>query len=170
MHLLSDRLVNLVEEHSGDIVKRWLAYLRGDTAVASLPPHDIERLQGKGWDILKHLGQWVSYDTTKEEIAKRYEAEGKDLFDIGVPLNEGVRAMYTLRRALWLFVENESSLDSAFQMSQMLELSDRVILFFDRAECAIIRGYLERMRQRSQELWDLEPGETRKVFYPPREG
>lgn len=164
MHLLSDRLIGLVEDHTGDIVKRWLAILRNDPTMAALAPRHMEHLQGKAWDILKHLSQWVGYDTSKEEIERRYEAEGRDFYDMGIPLWEGIRTMYTLRRALWLFVGSESQFDSAFQLSQLLELSDRVILFFDRAEFYMARGYLDRMRGRAQEVGKLDAVAIERIF------
>ena len=73
--------------------------------------------------------------------------------------------MYTLRRILWLFIENESAFDTAFQLHQMKELSDRIILFFDRAEYYTIRGYMEEMNRKIKEEWKLDSEETNKIFF-----
>jgi len=82
-----------------------------------------------------------------------------------IPLCEIIRAMYVLRRTLWLFVQNESAFDSAFQLHQMREMSDRVILFFDRAEYYVIRGYMEELNRNMKELWSLTSEDTDKIFF-----
>lgn len=165
IHLISDKLVELVEKHCAEIIKRWIARLLSDPTTSSFSSKNVEFVEAKARNLLENLGKWVSYDTTKEEIGKRYVDEGKELFKMNVPLCEAIRAMYTLRRTLWLFVLNESAFDSALQLNQMMELSDRVILFFDRAEYYTTRGYMEEMNKKMKVLWNLKPEETSKIFY-----
>jgi hypothetical protein len=165
MHLISDRLVALVEKHSEEIVKRWVKRLLIDPTTSSFSKYNADYIEKTAHEILKNLSQWVSYDTTKEEVGKRYAQEGMDLFKMSIPLCEVLRALYTLRRTLWLFVENESAYDSAFQLIQMRELNDRVILFFDRAEFYVIRGYMEELNRKMKELWKLTTEDTDRVFF-----
>ncbi|MBN1496333.1 MAG: hypothetical protein JXA07_06160 [Spirochaetes bacterium] len=165
IHLISDKLVELVEKHSKIIIKRWTARLVTDPTTSSYSIKNIKYVEAKAQSMLEGLGRWVSYETTKEEIGKRFAQEGKDLFDMNIPLCEALRAMYTLRRTLWLFVENESLFDSALQLHQMMELSDRVILFFDRAEYYIIRGYMEEMHKKMKDICKLNPEDANKIFF-----
>jgi hypothetical protein len=164
MHLISDKLVELVEKHSDVIIKRWIERLKIDPATTSYQ-RNIEYLGDKAKRILDQLGRWVSYDTSKEEIGKQYAEDGIELFKIQVPLCEAIRAMYLLRRTLWLHVETESVFDSALQLHRMKELNDRVILFFDRAEYYLIRGYMEEMNRKIKELWSLKQEDTEKIFF-----
>ena len=164
MRLISDKLVELVEKDSDVIVKRWIERLRIDPTT-SLYQKNIEYIGKKAKKILEQLGQWVSYDTPKEEVGKIYADDGIELFKMQVPLCEVIRAMYLLRRTLWLHVGNESGFDTAFQLHQMKELNDRVILFFDRAEYYVIRGYMEEMNRKIKELWGLKPEDTEKIFF-----
>ncbi len=165
MHLISDKLVDLVANHSDDIVKRWVVRLLSDPATQSFTEKHMPYVEEKAKEVLAKLGKWVSYDTKKEEVGKRYAEEGGNFFKMEVPLCEAIRATYVLRRTLWLFVENESAFDSAFQLHQMRELNDRVILFFDRAEFYMIRGYTEEMNRKIKELWDVSADETEKIFF-----
>lgn len=165
IHLISDKLVELVEKHHKVIVKRWSNRLAADPTTSSFNQKNIEYIETKASALLENLGKWVSYDTTKEEIGKRYAKEGADYFNMKIPLCEAIRALYTLRRTLWLFVENESLFDSAFQLHQMKELSDRVILFFDRVEYYAIRGYTEELNRKMKGLWNLKPEDTNKIFF-----
>jgi hypothetical protein len=164
MHLISDKLVELVEKHSDAIIKRWIERLKIDPTT-TLYKNNIEYLGEKAKAILQQFGQWVSYDTSKEEIGKRYADDGIELFKMQVPLCEAIRAMYLLRRTLWLDVETESVFNSALQLHQMKELNDRVILFFDRAEYYLIRGYMEEMNRSIKKLWALKPEDTEKIFF-----
>lgn len=165
IHLISDTLVELVEKNNDVIVKRWLQLLKIDPTTASYH-HNIEYLGKKAKEILQYFNKWVSYDTVKEDVGKRYAEEGMATFRMKIPLCEVIRSMYLLRRTLWLFVVNESAFDSAFQLHQMRELNDRVILFFDRAEYYLIRGYMEEMNRKIKETWNLKPEDTEKIFFP----
>ncbi len=165
VHLISDKLVQLVETHADIIVKRWINKLLSDPTTSSFSQRNIEYVEGKARSILKHLRDWVSYETTKEEVGRRYADEGIDLFKMGIPLCETHRAMFVLRRTLWLFVVNESMFDSAFELHQMRELNDRVILFFDRAEYYLLRGYTDMMHTKMKELWSLTEDDTEKIFF-----
>ncbi len=165
MHLISDKLVELVEKHSEVIVKRWVKRLLQDPSTSSFTEMNMDYVEKKARNMLSNLGDWVSYDTTKIDIGRRFADEGKDYFDMGVPLCETHRALTTLRRILWMFVVNESAFDSAFQLHQMRELNDRVILFFDRIEYYHIRGYTEEMNKRLKEEFNLSSDDTEKVFF-----
>jgi hypothetical protein len=165
LHILSDKLVELVEKHSDVIVKRWTKRLLDDPETGSFSKEHLKYVEEKAQSILKQLGKWVSYDTTKEEVGRLYANEGIEFFKMGIPQCEVHRAMFVLRRTLWLFVQNESILNSSFEIYQMTELSDRVILFFDRAEFYIIRGYTEAMNKKMMELWKLDNKETEKIFF-----
>jgi len=164
MYLISDKLVELVEKHSDVIINRWIERMKVDPTTASYQ-QNIEYLGEKARAILKQLGRWVSYDTPKDEVGKRFADDGIELFRINVPLCEGIRAMYLLRRTLWLHVENESAFNTAIEMHQMKELNDRVILFFDRAAYYLIRGYMEEMNRKIKETWSLKEEETEKIFF-----
>lgn len=165
LHLISDKLIELVQSHSELIVKRWIKRISSDPTTSAYNQEHLNFLEEKAQNMLENLGQWVSYDTSKEDVGKRYVDEGIELFRKQIPLCEVIRGMYTLRRILWLFVTNETALDSAFQLHQMIELSDRVILFFDRAEYFLIRGYMEEMNRNIKKIWKLKSEDTDKVFF-----
>jgi hypothetical protein len=165
LHLISDSLVELVEKHSDIIVKRWTKQLFDDPSTSSFTKENLKYVEGKARNILKQLGTWVSYDTTKDEVGHLFANEGIEYFKMGIPLCEVIRAVFVLRRTLWLFVQNESVLNSSFELHQMTELSDRVILFFDRSEYYIIRGYTEEMNRKITELWKIDSKETEKIFF-----
>ncbi len=164
LNLISDRLVELVEKHADIIIKRWITGLLADESTASFTSQNVKFVERKAHDLLKNLGQWISYETSKEEIGKRYGKEGMELFEMGIPLCEVHRATVVLRRALWLFVVNESPFESAFQLHQMRELNDRVVLFFDRSGYYTIRGYVEAMHNKARDLFAADDAKLEEIF------
>ncbi len=165
LHLISDKLVELVESRADQIIKRWMVRLLSDPTTSFFSEHNQDQIRKKGVSIIKYLSKWVSYDTSREDVGRNYANEGKSLFDMGVPLCEVSRALVLLRRVLWLFVVDESALESAFQLHQTRELNDRIILFFDRAQYYIIRGYTEAMHAKMKELTGIADSDAGKIFF-----
>jgi len=165
VHLISDKLVELVASHSDQIIKRWAARLITDPTTSSFSQQNLDLIKKKADTIITQMGRWVSFDTSKEEIGRTYADEGRSLFEMGIPLCEVLRALVVLRRQLWLFVVNESSFDSAFELHQMRELNDRVILFFDRAQYYLTRGYTESMHRKMKELTGITKADAEKIFF-----
>ena len=164
-NLISDKLVELVEKNTEEILKRWTTRLVADSKTSSFSKDNLEYIENEAKFVLKNLGKWVSFDTAKEDVGKKYAEHGMEYFRRQIPLCEVVRSLFVLRRTLWLFVLNESAFDSAFQLNQMRELSDRVILFFDRTKYYAIRGYQEEMNIKIKELWNLTSEDTEKIFF-----
>jgi len=164
-HLISDKLVRFIEENSDTILERWQDRLKSDPATSSFTEIDLHRFSLKAQMVMEELGKWVGYDTPKEDVGRKYAAEGGGLFKMKIPLCEGIRALTLLKRTLWLFVVYESSFETALELNQMRELNDRVVLFFDRAEYYFIRGYMEAMNSKIKETWNLSDNNTEIIFF-----
>jgi hypothetical protein len=54
-------------------------------------------------------------------------------------------ALILLKRYLWLEVLSEGFVSSNLELYQVLELNNRVVLYFDRAVYFTIAGYQEAM-------------------------
>lgn len=164
-HLISDKLVRLIESNSTTIINRWVERLKNDSTTTSFTKIDLERFSLKAQMVIEELGTWVGYQTPKEDVGRKYAKEGSGLFKMKIPLCEGVRALTLLKRTLWLFVVYESAFENALELNQMRELNDRVVLFFDRAEYYFIRGYMEAMNKVIKELWHLSESDTEQIFF-----
>jgi len=163
--LISDKLVALIEKNADTIIRRWTERLISDPATPSFSPNALSRFDAKAHMVIQELGQWISYDKPKEDIMRHYAQEGVGLFRLGIPLCEGVRAIILLKRTIWLFVVDSSLFESAMEMHQTRELNDRASLFFDRAQYNFIRGYLEEMKNRAAQLWNLSDADLEKLFF-----
>lgn len=166
MRLLSDKLVRLIEKNSDAIIDRWIQALLSDPTTTSFTEKKIlKTVQEKARTIMGNLGTWVSYDTDKVDVGRVYAKEGITMFRLGIPLCEGIKALILLKRILWLFVMDKSNIESALELNQMRELNDRVVLFFDRAEYYLIRGYMEEMNRKMKKLWNLTDQDTEQIFF-----
>lgn len=165
MHLMSDKLARLIEAHTDNLVKRWLFEVRCDQAITSFDDKSQDYVSERISNVILHLREWISYDTTKEEIGRRYASEGIEYFKKSIPLCEMIRSFVLLKKIIWSFSINESSIDSTFEVYQMSELNERIIMFFDQALYYITRGYMEEMNNRMKELWKIGDEETEKVFF-----
>ncbi len=163
--MISDKLIGLIENNADKIIKRWIERLSSDPATPSFSPDALSRFDAKAHMVIEELGQWISYDKPKEDIVRHYSQEGVGLFRLGIPLCEGVRAIILLKRTIWLFVLDSSAFESAIELNQMRELNDRASLFFDRAQYNFIRGYMEEMRSRAGQLWNLSDADLDGLFF-----
>jgi hypothetical protein len=63
----------------------------------------------------------------------------------GFSLAEVIQALIIARRHIWLKVQSEGFLDTILDLNQAMELSNRVVLFFDRAIVYTAVGYEQRV-------------------------
>ncbi len=161
----SRKLTEFVKKNTDAILDDWTERLLVDPTTSSYTKMQIDYVVDKARHVLIDLENWVGRDVPKEEVGRNYAEEGIKLFRMEIPLCEAVRAMVVLRRLLINFVENESFFDPSIEMGQMRELSERLVLFFDRAQYYLIRGYMEEMNKKVKSLWRLGEDETEKIFF-----
>ena len=64
----------------------------------------------------------------------------------GYPLAELLSALTLLRKEIWAFAREHQVLASPLDVYRVMELSRRVVLFFDKAIFHATRGYLREQR------------------------
>lgn len=139
--LTSTKLVSLIEGNADELSRKWLAIVRKDESTPTYQKYDEEKLYKRAYSVYSQLSKWVSRDTTKSEIAKIYRELGKKRREEGFGLAEVVRALTITRRVLWVKVQSDGFLDTALDLRTAIELSNIVIVFFDRAIFYTIEGY-----------------------------
>jgi len=135
------RLVGLIEKNADELTKNWLNKVRHDAGLQTYHRLDDPDLVSRAHRVYSHLGQWISRETSKEEIAREYIALGAQRRKEGFALSEVIQALLLIRRTLWQKVMDEGLLDTTYDLYQAIELNDRVTLFFDRAVFFTAVGY-----------------------------
>jgi len=138
---VSRKLIDLIEKNADELTGNWLSEIRKDSSLTTYHRFDNAMLYDRAYRVYSQLGKWVSYETTKEQIAADYVALGAERRKEGFSLSEVIRAIILIRRILWRKIMEEGFLDTAFDLYQAIELNHRVTLFFDRAIYSTVCGY-----------------------------
>lgn len=142
---VSQRLVKLIESHAEELSHSLLRDLKRHESTSTYRTYNEKELYERAFSVYRHLGKWISRETSKQEIARHYTALGAKRRQEGFALSEVVQALVLTRRHLWLKVLAEGLLDTVLDLNQALELSNRVVLFFDRAVYYTTVGYEKKV-------------------------
>jgi len=139
--VLSNRLVELIERNADQLTRRWLEIVRTHEGTLTYHTYDQQKLYDRAYSVYSQLGKWLSAETTNQEIRRIYTALGAQRHKEGFKISEVLEALLVTRQVLWSKVESEGLIDTALDLHQALELSDRTVAFFDRCAIYAARGY-----------------------------
>jgi hypothetical protein len=138
---VSKNFVALIEQHAAELTEQWLARVREDSRTPTYHNYDRDELYNRAFSVYSQLGRWLSYDTTKEEIARIYTAMGKQRLKEGFSLSEVIHALILIRRVLWFKILSSGVLNTALDLNLAMDLSNQTIVFFDRAIFYTAQGF-----------------------------
>ena len=136
--------MNLIERQANELSKNLIQDLRRHAGTPTYHTYDEKELYDRAFNVYSNLGKWISRETDKENIAKHYMALGAQRREEGFALSEVIQALIIARRHIWLKVQSEGFLDTILDLNQAMELSNRVVLFFDRAIYYTAIGYEQK--------------------------
>jgi hypothetical protein len=155
--LVSTRLVKLIENNADTLTKRWIHLVRSHPGTPTYHTYDEKELYDRAFKVYSQLGRWLSKDTSREEIAKQYTAMGAKRRKEGFQISEVIQALTITRRVLWFKVLDDGFLDTALDFRMAIDLSNQVVVYFDRAIYFAAVGY-ERGELASPESLALPSG------------
>jgi len=138
--MLSDALVALVEERAGEICERWLGVVADHPTVAGYADIDLSEVRGAALEAMSHFCDWLQHPD-ESEMAAFYREIGRRRRTQGIRLEELLSALTLLRKEIWTFAREHQVLASPLDVYRVMELSRRVVLFFDKALHAAAIGY-----------------------------
>jgi len=139
---VTKRLIDLIEHHAEDLTKSWLREIKNDPGTPTYAKYrDEKELYQRAFRVFTQLGKWIARSASKEEIQRYWTDLGRQRHKEGFPLSEIVQSLYLIRRHLWRKIEAEGLLDTSYDLIQAMELSNQVMLFFDRAIYHAACGY-----------------------------
>ncbi len=134
-------LVHLVDKSVDPLSKRWVEVVRTHEGTPTFHNYNESSLYNAALEVYRHLGKWLNEDMSKEEIKQIYTRFGEQKRQEGFALCELIQAFIINRRVLWFKIESDGLLDSASNLRQALDLSNYIIVFFDRAMFYTSQGY-----------------------------
>lgn len=137
--IIANKFVKLIEENHQTIVERYMNdVLRSDKTI-SYRNFDMQQLYEVGDRVYREISLWVSKGMSRNEIEMFYEKLGKLRFSQGVPASQVFYALVLLKRNIWFFIK-EKLQDDIADYKQLMDLTNRVILFFDNAVLYMLTG------------------------------
>jgi len=140
--IIANKFVRLIEENHEEIIEHFmndLLHNKKTVAYRKLDPQEIYEI---GSRVYRELSKWVAKDLPKEEVKEYYRKLGKIRMAEGIPASQFFQALVLLKRHMWLFVRRQLE-NEITDYKQAMEVSDRVVLFFDRAAYYMLIGYEE---------------------------
>lgn len=141
---VSKRLINLIEKDARDLAEGWLEDIKTRIKTPSYHTFDEKELFNCAYEVYNHLGKWISWETTKEIITKKYISHGELRREQKFELAEVVQSLILMRRHLWQKVLDDGLLDTILDIHQALELNRQVVRYFDRAIYFTIVGFMSK--------------------------
>jgi 8-oxo-dGTP diphosphatase len=139
--LLSDELVNAVQNNSGRIVDLWLDDISTNPSTKAYHGFDREELFAKAMFILGQFEAWLKGRKGESEFKAFYSSLGIQRKREGIPAEELISSLSLLKKHIWMFTYSFGVWEKAVDIYRMFELGERLVYFFDRASYYTTMGY-----------------------------
>ena len=140
--IIANKFVRLIEENHEEIIEHFMNDVFHNKKTVAYRKLDPQELYEIGSRVYRELSKWVAKDLPKEEVKEYYRKLGKIRMAEGIPASQFFQALVLLKRHMWLFVRRQLE-NEITDYKQAMEVSDRVVLFFDRAAYYMLIGYEE---------------------------
>lgn len=140
--LLSDALVALVEEHAEEICARWLTRIRRSPTTPTYARLDLADVRETALEALSRFCSWLQDPAARWTMEAFYLTTGRKRARQGYDLAEVLSALTLLRKEIWAFAREHQVLASPLDVYRVMELSRRIVLFFDKALYHAARGFM----------------------------
>lgn len=144
--MLSAKLIRMVEEHWESLTARIVHDVRHDPRLPHFSTIPESELRERTGDILRRLGDWLTY-SNQEELGARFENLGRRRHQDGVPLSELVLRYMIVKERMLEFVREQGFSQSAVDVYAAEELEHAVGKFFDNGIYHVVRGYEAALRE-----------------------
>ena len=144
---VAQRLVELIEANAEELATNWLNDVCKNVKLPSYHHFKKKELYNRAYEVYSHLGKWIAWETSREEVAEQYIEHGVKRRVQKFELAEVVQALILMRIHLWRRVLSEGLLDTAYELNQAIELNIQVVRYFDRAIYFTIVGYMQQSKK-----------------------
>lgn len=149
--LLSDELVNAVQNNSEKIVDLWLNDITTNPSTKAYHNFDKEDLRYRALFIIGQFESWLKGKRGESEFKAFYCSLGLQRRKEGIPLEELVSSLSLLKKHIWMFTYSFGVWEKAVDIYRMFELGERLVYFFDRAAYYLVMGYRQDHKENTEE-------------------
>lgn len=142
-NLLSDSLVELIEEHSDCIAELWMKDVKKNKSTPTYHVFNQQLLFHRVFLVISHFGQWLRGSYHGQDIVSYYMNLGRKRKREGFGLSEVISALSLLKKHIWEYALAHGMWSKTIDIYMLLELERRISLFFDKATYYVAIGYEE---------------------------
>jgi ADP-ribose pyrophosphatase YjhB (NUDIX family) len=139
--MLSDELVELIQNRADEVAKLWLADVRSNPTTRSYQTIDPDRLLKRVTLAISQFGRWLKGDEPPNEVKAFYRILARERAAQGFEVHELLSSITLLKKHLWTFVRSQGIWDQPVDAYRVLEFSRRVGVFFDKATYYALRAF-----------------------------
>ena len=114
--MLSARLIQLIEDHSDQIIQRILVEVRRDELLPRYRELPDSELISRFENVCRNLGYWLA-ESDELVVAEDYEKLGEERFNEQNPLHEVVHAAHVVKNRLTSHARDNSFEQTAVSTS-----------------------------------------------------
>jgi hypothetical protein len=164
--MISKKLLDLILHKEDKLSRRWVEQVKQSDHMKSYQKHPDEELIRRNKKFFEQLAHWITNDVSREEIDDYFVTIGRQRYREGFPLPEIVYGVFLAKKVFHDVLIQESLLDSAMEIYQVMELITMIYNFFDQGDFYITRGYLEEMYAAIGKAGKFTDKELKKYFFP----
>ncbi|HVN70858.1 MAG TPA: hypothetical protein VMU10_02450 [Desulfomonilia bacterium] len=140
-----ERFMDLIKRNEAKITEKILKDIRKreETRHYREISEDVasERISQVIRNVYERLGNWLNKNKPKNTLFAYYSDLGAQRCREGIPLDEVVMVLLLVKRGIWDVIKDLISVDSGFDLNQLVEINFYVNLFFDRIIHSTVAGY-----------------------------
>lgn len=146
--MLAAYLVRMVEQHAGELTKELVDDLLTNEQTPTFRRLSRDDLEQPAHNIYHHLGEWLA-GHKDDELDPTFVELGRRRFLQKVPLPELVYAIILTKRHLRDRIRSVSTVYSAVELHNEIQLSMMIGRFFDRMLYGAVKGYEEAREEQA---------------------
>ena len=164
--MISKKLLDLILHKEDMLSRRWVEQIKKSSYMKSYQQHPDDELIRRNKKFFEQLAHWINNDVSREEIDSYFETIGRQRYSEGFPLPEIIYGVFLAKKVFHEVLIEETVLDSAMEIYQVLELITMIYNFFDEGNFCITRGYLAEMYASIGKAGKFNDQELSKYFFP----
>lgn len=142
--LLSDRLVDMIQENAETIAYNWLEDVTKNRSTYSYHFFDQAKLFKRAHYALSHFNDWLGGTYTQRTMKDHYTGLGRQRKKQGVRLYEVLSSLSLIKKHIWKFALSRGIWTKQIDIYMVLELERRIVIYFDKIIYYTTLGYTEK--------------------------
>ena len=138
--MLSARLIQLIEDHSDQIIQGILFEVRRDELLPRYRELSDSELISRFENVCRNLGHWLA-KSEQLVVAQDYEELAEERFNEQIPLHEVVHAAHVVKNRLTAYARDNAFEQTPVELYAEAELERLISRGYDRIVFHLVRGY-----------------------------